>query len=814
MHDLRYALRILLRNPAFAAAAVLTLALGIGVNSAIFTVINTVLLKPLPYRDPGRLVMIWETMKANPNQFPDPSAVKRIQHWPATSDQVKRWRELNHSFEAIAGYAPGQFSISGQGEPERMRGMLVTQDFFRMLGAQPALGRVFRPEEMQPGDDRVIVLSYGFWQERFGGNPGALGATVGVDGYPHTVIGVMPASFRIALPQAEPEAGFWLPTSRDNMPRRRFVIVTAAGRLRPGVRIEQAQAEMSAIAVQISGESPLNRDRGIHLAPMAEEMQGDVRPALLVLLGAAGCVLLIACANIANLLLARSAARQREMGIRAVLGVSRGRLMRQVLTESVAPALAGGALGVLFAHWGVKALVAATPKNLLPRAAEIGIDGRVLLFGLALSVATGVLFGLAPAWQAARRAARGELGEALKESGRTTTGGRGIVLGKALVVIETALALVLLAGAGLLVRSFVRLTGVEVGFRTNRILTVGVTLPDSKYREDPAKVEFAQRWLERVRALPGVEDAAVTNSIPVLPHMSWGFSFAMEGPNGRQEAAATLRSVTPDYFRVFGLRIRKGRLFTAADSAAEPMLVNEAFVRRYWPNAPANSTEPLGRHVYFHDKPHEIVGVLADDKQGGQARETTGELYTMFQTVPAGSMALVARTAGEPMAMVPAIRDAVRGIDRDQPLQDIQTMDDVMYKSVATPRFRMLLLSVFAGLALVLAAVGIYGVISYGVAQRTHEIGIRMAVGAERGDVLRMVIGQALALAAAGVALGLAGAAAATRVLASVLFGTRPMDALTLAAVSLGLLAVATAAGYIPARRATRVDPMTALRWE
>jgi putative ABC transport system permease protein len=300
----------------------------------------------------------------------------------------------------------------------------------------------------------------------------------------------------------------------------------------------------------------------------------------------------------------------------------------------------------------------------------------------------------------------------------------------------------------------------------------------------------------------------------VLPFMSWGFSFEMDGPNGRQEAAATLRSVTPDYFRVFGLQLRKGRLFAAADSGTEPVVVNEAFVRRYWPDAAANSSEPVGRHIYFHEKPHEIIGVLADDKQGGQARETGGELYTMFQTVPAGSMALVARTAGDPMTMAPAIREAVRSIDREQPLQDIQTMEDVMYKSVATPRFRMLLLSVFAGLALVLAAVGIYGVISYGVAQRTHEIGIRMAVGAERGDVLRMVIGQALALAAAGVALGLAAAAAATRVLASVLFGTRPMDAMTLAAVSLGLLAVAAAAGYIPARRATRVDPMTALRWE
>jgi putative ABC transport system permease protein len=814
MHDLRYAVRILFRNPAFTAAAVLTLALGIGANSAIFSVIDTVVLKPLPYRDPGRLVMIWGTMKVNPNDMPDPSAASRIQHWNTATGQVKRWRDLNRAFETIAGYAPREFSISGQGAPERLRGMLVTEDFFAMLGAQPMLGRVFRPEEMQPGNDRVIVLSHRFWQRRFGGHPGVLGATVGVDSYPHTVIGVMPASFRIALPDADPDAEFWLPPTRDNMTVRRVVLVTAAGRLRPGVRIEQAQAEMSAIAVRISGESPMNRNRGIHLVPMAQEMSGEVRPALLVLLGAAGCVLLIACANIANLLLARSAARQREMGIRAVLGVSRGRVVRQMLTESVMLALAGGVLGILFAHWGVKALVAATPKSLLPRAAEIGLDGRVLLFSLALSVATGALFGLAPAWQAARRAMHGELGEVLEGGGRATAGGRARLLGKALVVLETALAVVLLAGAGLLIRSFVRLTGVEPGFRTNRILTAGVTLPDAKYHEDSAKVEFARRWLERVRALPGVEAAAVANSIPVLPFMIWGFSFAMDGPSGKQEAAATLRSVTPDYFHVFGLRIRKGRLFTEADAAAEPMVVNEAFVRRYWPNAAANSGEPLGRRIYFHGKPHEIIGVLADDKQSGQARETTGELYTMFQTVPAWSMALVARTAGDPMAMAPAIREAVRSIDRDQPLQDIQTMDDVMYKSVATPRFRMLLLSAFAGLALVLAAVGIYGVISYGVAQRTHEIGIRMAMGAERGNVLRMVIGQALALAAAGVALGLAGAAAATRVLASVLFGTRPTDASTLAAVSLGLLAVAAAAGYIPARRATRVDPMTALRWE
>jgi putative ABC transport system permease protein len=815
--DIRQALRLLRRRPGFTTAVAITLALGIGANTAIFSVINTVLLRPLPHPNPERLVMVWGTQNVDPNRFPNPAEIRAMKNWWVTSNTFARWAERQGPFEALAGYHEMKFGLSGGGQPERITGAFVTSGFFPMLGVQPFLGRTFLPEEDHPGASPVVILSHRLWTQRYGAAPGILGSKIPIDGVPYAAIGVLPPSFDPVLPNLSRDTDVWVPMARDVRPGRDWSIFTVGARLKPGISLAQAQAEQSSFARSLHAENPRRYQlTGVNLVPMSEEMSHSIRPALLVLWGASGLVLLIAAVNMANLLLARASARQRETSIRAVLGASRWQLARETLVEGSILALLGGALGMLAARWGVSLLLAAVPEGLLPRSSEITVDTRVLLLGLLLSLASGLLAAALPAWNVSRCSVRNELNEALKESGRSSSSGRTRRLRGLLVVSEIALTLLLLAGAGLLLRSFVRLTGVDPGFRPERVLTVGMALPEAKYRAPASQSAFADRVLQRVQGLPAVQVAAVINSLPIKSQVWLSLSgVEIEGqPKDAAGASLYFRSVSLDYFRAMSISLRRGRLFTTADSAKDTILVNEAMVRRYWPDAAAGSTEPLGRRINIEDKWREIVGVVSDIKHDSLDADTSPEVYAPFRAVPSQWMTLVVRSAGDPSKLISAVQAAVWAVDRDQPLQDIQTLEQVVYDSVATPRFRTLLLGIFAVLALALATVGIYGVIAYAVTERTREIGIRMALGAARTDVLRMVVREGMMLGAIGVVIGLAAAFATTRILTSFLFGIQPADPLTLAAVSLLTILIAATASYVPARRATKVDPLVVLRWE
>jgi putative ABC transport system permease protein len=817
--DLKYGARGLRKSPAFTVAAVIALALGIGANTAIYSVVHTVLFRPLPYPDPGRLVMVWETRgDIDPARFPNPkSAAALVNRWTPSNSVLARWQERNRSFERMAGFNTWVADLTGNGEPERSTGLTVTPDFFALVGARPTIGRTFLPQEDSAGNDEVIVLGHGLWQRRFGSDPAVLGSKVLVDGAPHTVIGVMPAGFQAVLPEVSVRRpDFFLPSWHQTTLNRRFTLSRVAARLKPGVSMGQAQAEMSALADALQQEFPRqHKGHGVRLSPLAREVSGEARPAMLVLFGAVGCVLLICCANVTNLLLARAGARQREIGMRAALGAGRGRLLRQMLTESILLGALGGAAGVLLAAAGVRLLVAAIPAGTIPRMEEIQVDAGVLAFGAGLSLVTAILFGLAPALQAARWSARGGLADVLKEGGgshgRT---GHSRRVRSLLVVSEMAVALVLLSGAGLLVRSFIQLRSVDLGFRAENVLAVSMKVTDARYADKRRVAEFSDRVLERVRAIPEVQAAAITNSIPMAADINISVSgIELEGRPG-VEVSSSYRTVTPDYFRVMAIPLRKGRGFTSADARGGVAVVNEAFVRRYLPDVRDDSPEPLGRHLKWNRLNASIIGVVADVKSGGPRSEAGPEVFLPHTEAMGQGLGLVVRTGANAAALAPLIRAAIREINPNQPLGRIATMEQIISDSVAQPRFHMLLLAAFAGLAVALAAVGIYGVMTYSVAQRTREIGVRMALGAERGTVLRMILGQALGLILAGVGIGLAAAAASTRVLSKFLFGVKPIDAATFAAVSLLLAAVALVASWVPARRAMRVDPTVALRCE
>ncbi|MGE5645976.1 MAG: ABC transporter permease [Acidobacteriota bacterium] len=808
VQDIRYALRSFRRSPAFTVAALIALALGIGANAAIFSVVYAVLFRPLPYPGANRLVMLWETRSdIDPAIFPDPKAAAAMfSRWPAGNLTFDRWQERNRSFEHIAGFGTWTATLTGAGAPERTKGLTATPDLFPLLGVHPTLGRTFLPEENREGHDDVIVLGHGLWRRRFGADPGVLGKKLDVDGKPHTIIGVMPAGFEVVLPDvAVRRPDFVLPLWHETVMNRGFTISPVLGKLKPGVTLAAAQSEMSALAAGLAQEDPRRqKGHGVRLVPLAREVSGDARPAMLVLLGAVGCVLLICCANVANLLLARASARQQEIGVRAVLGASRWRLARQMLTESVLLAAAGGAAGLLLARWGVQLLVAAIPEGTVPRIEDIHVDAAVLAFGFALALITGLLFGLAPALEAAHWSARSRQG----------TTRRSRRLRNALAVSEIAIALVLLTGAGLLVRSFIRLRAVDLGFHAENVLSVPMMVTDAKYADAQRRAEFAERVLERVQAMPGVQAAAITNSAPMAAEITATVSGIEIESRPGMEASAMFRTVTPDYFRTMGIAMRKGRAFTWRDAPGTAAIVNQAFIKRYLPAVRDDSPEPLGRHIKWNDKKAVIVGVVSDVKSGGANADAEPELYMQHTETFSQGLGLVVRTPSNPSRLTPLIRAAIREINPDQPIGRVATMEEVVSESFATPRFHMLLLGIFAALALALAAVGIYGVIAYSVTQRTHEIGVRMALGAERAGVLRLIIGQSLRLALAGVALGLAAAAAVTRVLAKFLFGVQPVDAVTFASVAALLVAVAAAAGWLPARRATRVDPISALRSE
>jgi putative ABC transport system permease protein len=799
LQDLRYGWRMLAKNPGFTVVAALTLALGIGANTAIFSLVNGVFLRPLAYKDAGRLVFIAATNRVRGNKI-------EVSSYPDFAD----WRAQNHVFSGLAAYRPQYYDLSGVSRPERIRGVRVSEDLFALLDEKPVLGRAFLPEEYQPGKNRVVLLSDGLWRRLFGSDPGLVGKTLKLNDEIYTVIGVMPPRF--AFPPNE-RVLLYAPLVADA--NRSHGWLWAVGRLRPGISLREAQVEMDTISHRLEQQYPgTNKGRGVNLLTLQERVVGNLRPAFLVFVCAVGLVLLIACANCANLMLGRTTARARELAVRAALGAGRRRLTRLLLAESVLLSFLGGALGLLLAVWGVDVLVALMKKDLpIPRLENIHIDGWVLGFAFLVSLLTGIFFGLAPALAASRI----DLNESLKEGSRSVTGSlRPIQLRSLLVVSEVALALVLLAGAGLMIRSFLLLSRVETGVNTRNVLALDFSLYESRYAQPHVRADFLRQVAERVRTLPGVKSASWVTDLP-LSGSSDSDSFAIAGrpePGPSESREAFFNVVGPGYFQTLGIPLLRGRDFTDRDTVAAPgvALINQAMVRRFWPDE-----DPLGKQITMDRKSFfSIVGVVGDVRQLGQASETSPEVYLSYLQDPVAwpYRTLIVRTAGDPLKLVGLVEQAVWSVNKDQPVSDIETMEQVLADSVAQPRIFTLLMGVFAALALALASVGIYGVVSYSVSQRTHEVGVRLALGAERVDVLRLVVGQGMLLTGLGLGIGLGGAMAVTRFLSSFLYGVRPTDPITFAVVALALAAVALLASYIPARRAMKVDPIVALRYE
>lgn len=803
LHDLRYAARLQRKNPAFTIVAVIALALGIGANTAIFSVVNTVLLRPLPYKDPERLVMVWED--ASKHGYPRDT--------PAAANFVD-WRDQNQVFEGIAAIADENFNLTGSGEPERLEGRRVSANLFPLLGVEPQLGRVFTAAEDQPGAQRVVLLSYPLWQRRFGGDPGIVGRALTLNGESYLVVGVMPARFQ--FPTSDDQA--WVPiafTQQDVANRGRHYLQVMA-RLKPGVSLTQAQSEMSTIAARLQQQYPQsNTDLGAVVQPLQEYFVGDIKPALLVLLGAVGLVLLIACANVANLLLARAAVRQKEIAVRVALGARRWRLIRQFLTESVLLSTVGGLVGLAIAYGGLVLLKAFIPEN-VSQAREISMDLKVLGFTFLVSVLTGLIFGLAPALQAVRL----NQIETLKEGGRdAATGGGGKRLRSVLVTAEVAISLVLLIGAGLLINSFLRLRNVDPGFRADNLLTMKIVLPRPKYKPFAKRAAFYNDLIQRVQSLAGVTSAAVTTNLP-LYRQGNSIGIGIEGqpdPPPGQERIVVTRIVSPGYFDTMGIPLLRGRQFTEQDNETTPsvLLISETMARRYWPGEDAVGKRIAVGRITKPEDYIQVVGVVKDVRQFELTAEPRPQMYMSYRQ--AGFFEpndLVVKTDVDPASLAATVRKTVWEIDKDQPVSNIRTMDEILADSIARQRFSMLLLAIFAAVALALAGVGIYGVMSYSVAQRTREIGIRMALGAQTGAVLKLAVGYGMKLVLAGLVIGLIAAFALTRVMATLLFGVTATDPTTFALISLLLVAVAAIASYIPARRATRVNPIIALRYE
>ena len=802
---MRYALRRLVQQPGFSLIVIATLALGIGANTAIFSLVNAVLLKPLPYDRPERLITI-DHYYPNLNNLEAGFAV------PTFRDI----REQTRLFEAFAVTRGWNANLTGRDDPERLNGRQATADFFRVFGVLPQIGRTFAAGEDTAGRERVVVLSHGLWTRRFGGDPKVVGSTIRLNGEAYDVIGVMPASFHGFFGR---RAELWAPLvftpEQYAEDRRTNEFLAALGRLRPALSIEQAKRDVSAFAERLKRDHPdAYSARWTLLARSLDEYAtGRIRPALFVLLGAVGFVLLIACANIANLMLVRSVSRAREMAVRAAIGATRGNLIRQLLLESLLLSLAGAALGLAVAVGVMRALETLGPLEQLG-IERIDLDGTVLLYTLGLAVATGLVFGLAPALQASRA----DLQHALKEGARSIGDQRGSWLRKGFVVVEVALALTLLVGAGLLVRSFARLQQVDPGFDPSHLLTFNVALPDSKYKDPADRVLFFEAAQARLAALPGVVSAGMTSTMPFSGDWSTG-SFNVEGyqpPRGQPGPWGDLRLVTPGFLETLGVRLVKGRTIAATDRAdgQKVVVVDEESVRRFWPG-----TDPIGKRITFSDEPKPedwitVVGVVEHTAHEGLDAEHRVQLYFPYAVMPGASMSVAIRTAGDPTSFVNAARAAIQSVDRDQPIADVRTMEQMMGETVGQRRLSMWLLTAFAGLAVLLASLGIYGVMSFDVTRRSQEIGVRMALGAARSAVLGLVLRQGLVLAAAGIALGLAGAVALTRVIQAQLFGVGRTDPATFAAVAVALAAVATAAILVPALRATRVNPVEALRYE
>ena len=810
LKDVRYAFRRLRKTPGFSAIVLLTLALGIGANSAIFSVVNTVLLRPFPYRDPERLVVV-------DHFYPSLNNLEAGASAPGYRDLRDKAQIFDGVF-VMTGWAPALTGTGG--EPQRLQGTRASGLIFKTLGVAPVVGRPFTPEDDVPGRNRVVVLSYGFWQRQFGGDGSIIGKPMILNGEPYDVIGVMPSSFRDFTGRAPSD--LWTPLAlspeqlSDN--NRTNEYLTLVARLRPGITVERARGDMKAFASQLRAQYPTQyaSDWTLKVTPMNEKVSGRIRPALLVLLGAVGFVLLIACANVANLLLARAASRIKEVAIRSALGATRRDLLRQLMAESLLLAVVGGALGLGLAWLGMKGVVALKPAN-VPRITELRIDGVVTLFTLGVAIATGLIFGLMPAIQTSRA----NLQETLKEGGRSGSADRsGHTMRRVLVVAEVALALTLLTGAGLLIRSLALLQGVNPGFDSSNLLTFNVSIPGAKYRSDTALVQYWERAIETVKAVPGVTSVGITSTMPFSGNWSTG-SFSVEGyqpPPGKPGPWGDQRVVSPGFFPTLKVPLIKGRNFTEQDgvTGGQVVIVDEEMVKRYWPNA-----DPIGKRVTFNDPQRDsvinwmtVVGVVGHTKHEGLDAENRVQLYHPYHRYGfiGNGMSFAVRTIGDPSRAVPAVRAALHAIDQDVPISNIATMDANIANSMGQRRFAMMLLGLFAVMALVLASIGIYGVMSYSVTQRAHEIGIRMALGAARQRVLGMVMRQGLALVGLGVAIGVLGAFGLTRLIASQLYGVHPTDPTTFVVVAVTLAGVAALATFVPAMRATRVDPVVALR--
>ncbi len=796
IQDLRYGLRMLARNPGFTAVAVLSLALGIGANTAIFSVVNAALLRPLPFKDPERLVVVWENNRK-----------KGWDRHRVEGNRLLGWEKQNRVFNEMAASSTFDLNLSGTGEPERVRVAEVTSNFFSVHGAQPVMGRTFLPTEAPQMGERVVILSYGLWERQFGSDPNILGRALTLDGERATVVGVMPAWF-----PGEEQA--WLPlrlkTSTDYLVAHGLFVLA---RLKPGVTLGQAQADMTNIARHLEQQFPdTDTDWGVTVRSLHDEMVREVRPAFLLLCGAVALVLLIACANVANLLLARALARKKELAIRAALGAGQARLIQQLLVESLLIALLSGALGCLLSIWGTAFLVALDPGN-VARFGGVHLDVKVLGFTVIASLLAGVMFGSPPAAYASTP----DLNESLKEGGTRLSGSvSGAKMRRLLVVCEVILTVAVVVGAGLLTRSFLRVLNVKLGLNSTNVLTMRFSLPWSRYGRSHERVAFYHQLLERVETLPGVRSAAMVSDLP-LSGRDQTFRFVIEGrmPALFAEHLTTeIRWVSANYFSVMGIPLKTGRSFTEKDNglAAGVVIINESMARQFWP-----TEDPVNKRIsidWESGRWLSIAGVVGDVKEFGLEAEPKPELYVPYSQGPSPWMSLAVRTSSDPMSMLPAVKSQIRGLDKDLPPFDIKTMDQRLADSLSRRRFSMILLGLFAATALTLAAVGIYGVISDGVTQRTHEIGVRMALGAQRHDVLWMVLQETIVLVLVGMAIGLPCALVASRLVSSMLFGVKPDDPVTIVLATSVIFVVGLFAAYLPARRATKVDPMTALRYE
>lgn len=808
--DLRYGARMLLRNPAVSAVAVVTLALGIGANTATFSIVNAVILRPLPYQNPDRLVSLWTN-------------VPEHGRWPITPGNFVDWKNQNTVFENMAAFSPSTVTLTGDGEPVQMMGANTSAGYFAVVGVEPMIGRLFHPEEYQPGKNQVVILGNAFWRSHYGGDRTIIDKTITLDGRSFTVAGVMPPGIYPVWPTTdgrisfdENQQQFWFPMAYDSRwaANRTVHGLGVVGRLKAGITFAQAQAEMNTIGARLEQEHAENKGERIIVNPFMNEVVGDVRPALLTLLGAVGLVLLIACANIAGLLLAQHAARSKEIAIRAALGAGRARLVRQFFIEALLLSVLGSTAGIALAEFGMGALLKIIPTK-IPRLDQVQLDWRVLAFTLLLSLVTCLLFGIGPAWQAAKP----DLQPTLQHGVRTSGPGSGQRFRQLLVVFQVSMAVMLVIGAGLLIKSFWRLRQVDPGFTSNNVLSAHLTL-GPQYHKAPKTNGFYNQLIERISVLPDVDAVAIAYDHPLESNMVDDFKIEgrTESESGRP-ASANFQPVSWDYFRTVGMTIISGRPFTQQDDQDHSgvAIVNEAFARQYLPQGKAlgQRIQPvLPAQIWNNERltSFEVVGIVRNVKSAGWNAESEPTYYLPATQAPFQAMTILVRTRNDPATLVSALRNAVQTIDPTQPVTNIRTLDQIVSDSIAQPRLNMLLMGLFGGLALILAAVGIYGLLSYAVTERTREIGTRMALGAQVPDVLRLVLKQGMTLALIGEVIGLVGAFALTRVIRGLLFGVAPTDAMTFIAVAAVLTSVALLACYFPARRAAKVDPLVALR--